>query len=172
VTEEGLRLSRIYCEADLLVSEALRRGVWKGLSPAELAAIVSALVFAARRDAEAYGNAPTGPLRRALADTVRIWDELRADEQRHRLPPTRELDEGFVQAIFLWASGAPLADVLLAAGERGQALSAGDFVRWCRQVLDLLSQVRTAAPDKQVRQAAGKAIDAIRRGVVDIEADD
>ena len=31
----------------------------------------------------------------------------------------------------------------------GSPLSAGDFVRWCRQVLDLLDQVRNAAPDSR-----------------------
>ena len=39
--KHGTRLSRIYCESDLLVAECLRQGVWKGLGPAELAAVVS-----------------------------------------------------------------------------------------------------------------------------------
>ncbi|PRC61280.1 hypothetical protein C6A85_10390, partial [Mycobacterium sp. ITM-2017-0098] len=29
----------------------------------------------------------------------------------------------------------------------GVSMSAGDFVRWCRQVLDLADQVRNAAPN-------------------------
>ena len=37
-------------------------------------------------------------------------------------------------------------------------LSAGDFVRWCRQVLDLLDQVRNAAPDPELRATAKRAI--------------
>jgi ATP-dependent RNA helicase HelY len=52
----------------------------------------------------------------------------------------------------------------------GSALSAGDFVRWCRQVLDLLDQVRNAAPQPDLQLTAKRAIDAIRRGVVAVDA--
>ncbi|MCB1288472.1 MAG: hypothetical protein KDB47_12400, partial [Mycobacterium sp.] len=52
----------------------------------------------------------------------------------------------------------------------GSPLPAGDFVRWCRQVLDLLDQVRNAAPDAATRKAAKRAIDDIRRGVVAVDS--
>ena len=45
-------LARIWTEADLLVAECLRRGVWDGLTPAELAAAVSAVVYEARRETD------------------------------------------------------------------------------------------------------------------------
>jgi ATP-dependent RNA helicase HelY len=46
-------------------------------------------------------------------------------------------------------------------------LAAGDFVRWVRQLLDLLGQLHDAAPeDSRVRQSAPAAMDALRRGVV------
>jgi ATP-dependent RNA helicase HelY len=46
-------------------------------------------------------------------------------------------------------------------------LSAGDFVRWCRQVLDLLDQIAAVAGrDSGVGRAAATAITSIRRGVV------
>ena len=38
VTEPGRMLARVWTEADLLVAECIRRDVWTGLSPAELAA--------------------------------------------------------------------------------------------------------------------------------------
>ncbi|MFD4293194.1 DEAD/DEAH box helicase [Rhodococcus sp. NPDC058505] len=170
VTEQGHRLMRLYSESDLLVAECLRRGTWKGLAPAELAAVVSALVFESRQDASTTDRGPTAPIRHALGETVQLWSALRTDEVRHKLPLTREPDFGFVAAIHLWARGEPLVDALLAAGDRGQALSAGDFVRWCRQVIDLLDQVHQTAPDPEVRSAAAKAVGAIRRGVVAIDA--
>ena len=49
-------------------------------------------------------------------------------------------------------------------------MSAGDFVRWCRQVLDLLDQVRNAAPTPALRATAKRAINDIRRGVVAVDA--
>jgi glutamate synthase (NADPH/NADH) large chain len=103
---------------------------------------------------------------------ARIARELRADEHRLRLNPSREPDEGFVPAIYRWATTGDLAAALDASDVAGSgaALPAGDFVRWCRQVLDLLDQVRNAAPESSVRTAAKRAIDDIRRGVVAVDS--
>lgn len=56
-----------------------------------------------------------------------------------------------------------------AAGDTGTALPAGDFVRWCRQVVDLLDQIHKAAPDAEVRSAAKAAVGDVRRGVVAVD---
>jgi ATP-dependent RNA helicase HelY len=46
-------------------------------------------------------------------------------------------------------------------------MPAGDFVRWARQVLDLLGQIKEApAASATVRDAARKATTAINRGVL------
>jgi ATP-dependent RNA helicase HelY len=173
VTADGRLLARIYSESDLLVAECLRSGIWKGLAPAELAAVVSAVVYESRGDGQAplrSAEVPTDRLRRALAGTRRLWTALRADEQRHRIDPSREPDEGFVSPIYRWATTADLTTALTASdSDAGTPLSAGDFVRWCRQVLDLLDQVRNAAADPALRTAAKRAIDDIRRGVVAVD---
>ncbi|BBZ29018.1 DEAD/DEAH box helicase [Mycolicibacterium madagascariense] len=175
VTADGLLLSRIYSESDLLVAECLRSGTWNGLDAAELAGVVSAVLFESRGDAPGASlvveNA-TPAMRRALSQTRRSWSEIRADEQRHRLPASREPDAGFVAAIHRWATTGELSASLAAsdASGSGSPLSAGDFVRWCRQVLDLLDQVRNAAPTPALRATAKRAIDAIRRGVVAVDA--
>jgi ATP-dependent RNA helicase HelY len=175
VTDDGRVLARIYSEADLLVAECLRQDAWTGLQAAELAAVVSSVLYESRGDTP--GPTPgvdvaTVPLRRALAQTRRLWTDLRADEQRHRLPPSREPDPGFVIAVHRWATTGDLASALAASDAAGDGtpLSAGDFVRWCRQVLDLLDQVRNAAPTPALRTAAKRAIDDIRRGVVAVDA--
>ena len=54
------------------------------------------------------------------------------------------------------------------AAESGTELTPGDFVRWCRQVIDLLEQVKKTGYSDEVRDSANRAIDAIRRGVVAI----
>jgi ATP-dependent RNA helicase HelY len=104
----------------------------------------------------------------AMDATVRIWQELAADEQRHRLPVTREPEAGFALAMHQWAAGAPLGYCLAAAAESGAEMTPGDFVRWCRQVMDLLGQVAKTAYTDDVQANARRAIDAIRRGVVAI----
>ncbi|OBB26573.1 DEAD/DEAH box helicase [Mycolicibacterium peregrinum] len=174
VTDAGRLLARIYSESDLLVAECLRGGQWQGLQPAELAAVLSAVLFESRGDT-AGGvlgvDIPTAGLRRALAQTRRISADVRGDEQRHRLAPSREPDEGFVTAVYRWATTGDLAAALAASDVgSGSALSAGDFVRWCRQVLDLLDQVRNAAPQSALRNTAKRAVNDVRRGVVAVDA--
>ena len=176
VTDDGRLLARIYSESDLLVAECLRSGVWHGLQSAELAAVLSAMVFESRGgDGPTPVHAidmPTPAVRRALAETRRLADGLRADEHRHKLSPSRQPDEGFVPAIFRWSTTGDLAAALAASDVAGNGapLPAGDFVRWCRQVLDLLDQVRNAAPEAGVRRSAKRAIDDIRRGVVAVDS--
>jgi ATP-dependent RNA helicase HelY len=167
VTPAGRQLARIWSEADLLVAECVRRGVWDGLAPAELAAAVSAMVFESRRDAEGPARLPEGPVREALDVTHRLWAELEEDEQRHKLALTREPDPGFAWAAYRWARGESLDRVLTASATAGQELSAGDFVRWCKQLLDLLDQLAAVAePGGPLARGAREAVAAVRRGVV------
>ncbi len=177
VTADGRLLARIYSESDLLVAECLRTGAWAGLKPAELAAVLSSVVFESRGSdgpaAPLTADAPTTGLRRALAQTRRLSGQLRADENRHRIAPSREPDEGFVTAVHSWATTGNLAAALEASDVAGSGssagMSAGDFVRWCRQVLDLLDQVRNASPDAALRTGAKRAVDDVRRGVVAVD---
>jgi ATP-dependent RNA helicase HelY len=175
VTDDGRLLARIYSESDLLVAECLRSGTWEGLDAAELAAVLSSVLYESRGDAPGSPDGmvvPTGKVRRALNQTQRLWTELRSDEQRHRISGSREPDDGFVAAIYRWATTGDLATALAAsdAAGTGTPMSAGDFVRWCRQVLDLLDQVRNAAPTPGLRTTAKRAINDIRRGVVAVDA--
>ncbi len=166
LTEHGRALARLWSETDLLTAECLRRQAWDGLEPAELAAVVSALVYEARRDV-ATPRVPPGAVSDALVATVRLWADLETDERRHRLERTREPDLGFAWPVYRWARGESLSAVLTAAEDNGAELSAGDFVRWCRQVLDLLDQVRgVVGEDSPVGAAAAAAVRALRRGVV------
>ncbi|GLP75082.1 DEAD/DEAH box helicase [Mycobacterium antarcticum] len=175
VTADGQLLARIYSESDLLVAECLRSGTWNGLDSAELAGVLSSVLFESRGDtpgASPVVEGATPAMRRALSQTRRAWSEIRADEQRHRLPASREPDPGFVAAIHRWVTTGDLSAALAAsdASGTGSPLSAGDFVRWCRQVLDLLDQVRNAAPTSSLRTSAKRSIEAIRRGVVAVDA--
>ncbi|WP_405740159.1 DEAD/DEAH box helicase [Streptomyces sp. NBC_01525] len=168
VTDEGRRLARLYGELDLLASECLREGVWEGLGPAELAACASALVFEARQADDAVApKLPSGQVRDALAEMVRIWGRLDALEEDHKINQAegvgqREPDLGFAWAAYRWASGFGLDEVLSEA-----EMPAGDFVRWCKQLIDVLGQIAVAAPPGgTVARTARKAVDGVLRGVV------
>ncbi|PZG54263.1 RNA helicase [Spongiactinospora gelatinilytica] len=167
VTVQGRRLAALYTELDLLTAECLRSGLWDSLDPAELAACVSALVFESRQSDDARRpKIPAGEATDTLAAMVRLWGDLEAIEETHGLSFTREPDFGFAWAAFRWARGHSL-DAVLTDGAGGAELAAGDFVRWMKQLLDLLGQIGdAAAPHSPVKKNASKAMDAIRRGVV------
>jgi ATP-dependent RNA helicase HelY len=165
VTDDGHRLSRIWSEGDLLVAECLRAGVWKGLGPAELAACVSTVVFEARREFPGQPAVPSGNVATAIAEMRRIRVRLQEVEVEHGVPETRDLDLGFAWAAYRWADGQSLDKVLAAAEQAGTELSGGDFVRWARQLIDLLDQLAKVA-DRPVADAAHAAVGRVRRGVV------
>jgi ATP-dependent RNA helicase HelY len=162
VTETGARLMRIYTDMDLVAAESLRNGLWDGLSPAELAAALSALVFESRRpDDAAAPRLPGGRLQGVLAEMVALWADLDALERENKLDFLREPDLGFAWAAYRWAEGATLDEVLSETD-----LAAGDFVRWMKQLLDVTDQVADAAGDGRLRKAARATSAALRHGVV------
>ncbi|MFC0543224.1 DEAD/DEAH box helicase [Kutzneria chonburiensis] len=167
VTPHGSRLARLYSESDLLAAECLRQGVWENLTVPELAAVVSSLVFEARRDGTVDTRLPTPEVSAAMQDTMRLWASIEEDERRHKLDRTRQPDTGFAWPVYRWARGESLEKVLTAAETNGQEVSAGDFVRWCRQVIDLLDQLRDVVGKADpVGATAAEAVKALRRGVV------
>ena len=66
VTDDGRLLARIYSESDLLVAECLRKGLWKGLAPAELAAVLSAMTSSGT-GWRPHGNPTRASCRRSTA---------------------------------------------------------------------------------------------------------
>ncbi len=138
--------------------------MWEDLDAPALAAVVSTCVYAGRREDHGEPDVPGGPhgrLARALEATTRVWSEVDDLEDEHDIDATGPLDEGLVTAVHRWAVGRSLDAVL-----RGSEIAAGDFVRWCKQVIDVLDQVAGAAPTPEVRRTARQAIDRLRRGVV------
>jgi ATP-dependent RNA helicase HelY len=167
VTRPGRTLARIWAESDLLVAECLRRRVWDGLDPAQLAAAVSVVVYEQRRDGDVQVAAPRGRVADAIDQTAKLAAELVADETGRDLSLTTEPDAGFASTIYLWARGEPLATVLASSGGPDGDLPAGDFVRWTRQVVDLLSQLAEAdGVPAELSGTARRAIAQITRGVV------
>jgi ATP-dependent RNA helicase HelY len=162
VTPHGRTLSRLYSEADLLVAEVLRDGSWETLDAAELAAVASAVVYESRRDDDPSPKIPPGKCREALQDLDRRWDTLRGVESDAGLTFLRQPDPGFAWLAWRWAKGHSLDAVL-----RDTQLAPGDFVRWVKQLLDLLDQVTKAAPeDSRTAKTAREALGKLRRGVV------
>ena len=162
VTPQGNTLKRLYTEKDLLAAECLRDGLWKRLDPPSLAAVVSTLVYEPRgSDGDVSPRMPNDDVREAYDAMLRRWSQLEDSERAHTLPMTASPDAGMAWMMHRWASGQRLEVVL-----RDTEIAAGDFVRRCKQVIDLLGQIGDSAPDPALSVTARRAMDAVMRGVV------
>lgn len=159
LTARGRRLRFVYNEMDLLLTESLERGVFWGLEPAELAALASCFVFEPRTDQPAPAAWPSPELAERWEAVDRLWQELDREERSARIHPTRRPDPGFADLAFRWANDLELEDLPERAG-----IAPGDFVRVCRQLVDLVRQLRDVSPE--IADEAREALRAIDRGVV------
>ncbi|ATG51978.1 RNA helicase [Brachybacterium vulturis] len=162
-TASGLRLRRLFSDRDLLIAQCLEHGAWTGLDPAGLAAVVSAAVHETRRDDRAPELIPDPAVDAALAASMRLAAALQSAEARHGITPTTAPDPAIAAIVHRWARGAHLAAAL-----EGNDLPPGDFVRHCRQVIDLLDQLTA---DEELGPVARQSIRAVRRGLVAQEID-
>jgi superfamily II RNA helicase len=160
MTEAGGVLASIYHESDLLVSEAVRGGLFDGLDPAALAGVASGFTYESRS-----GTDDPAPRQAVVVDRLgwlaSLAAALRADERRVGLRRTRLPDPGLARAVTAWARGATLESVLAET-----VIAPGDFVRNVRQLIDLLRQLAQVATDRHTAEAAGGAVAQLRRGVV------
>jgi ATP-dependent RNA helicase HelY len=162
LTDAGRRLAGFFHEADLLVVETMRQGLFDGLAPAELAGLAS--VFSYEHRSSEPPPAPWFPSR----DVRKRWEaidslarELRGVEEEAGLAPTRAPDPTFVAIAHGWAAGQSFATVV-----EDEELSGGDFVRTTKQLIDLLRQLALLAPEPATREAAREAAEQLFRGVV------
>lgn len=163
LTPSGQRLARLYHECDLLVVEVLEDGLFDGLNVAEVAALASCFVYEERRSNAPFGEPryPSEGLRRRFLEIEGVHLALVADESEARLQSTRRPDAGFMDIAHAWAAGGDLSDVL-----DGEEITAGDFVRTSKQLIDLLRQLGTLAMAPATASTARAAADAFFRGLV------
>ena len=157
ITASGKLLAKIYGETDLLISESIQAGVFSALSPSDLVAVISACIYESRNDEVA--KVPRGDVQTALAQVSKIYAKIHDAESDMNLEPMRAPDFGFCWASHKWASGHSLTSIL-----KGSELTVGDFVRAMKQIIDLLRQLRAAAPDLQ--PIIDQSLKQIDRGVI------
>ncbi|HXW38971.1 MAG TPA: helicase-related protein, partial [Acidimicrobiales bacterium] len=192
LTDAGRRLSRLYHEADLLVAEAIAGDELRGAEPSVLAGVLSAVVFERRRvrqvdragrawahrddrrrdpprrrhaGGDRVGEARRNDLARRLALLSDSAERIRALEEVHLVPRTRQPEAGLATAVASWARGAPLSTVLAVAAGEGE-VAPGDFVRTVKQLADIAGQVAQVADDPMTAASARHAMEALLRDVV------
>lgn len=162
LTDAGEMLARTFHESDLLVTEIIRAGLLDGLNAADLASLVSCLVYEHRSPDD-----PPAPwfssndIRHRFRRIAVLSEKLSAQEREAGLSVHRGPDPTFSAIAYAWVAGEGFADVV---GD--EELTGGDFVRTTKQLIDLLRQVATIAPTAATRRAAAQAAEIAFRGVV------
>ncbi len=157
IAKSGKMLAKIYGETDLLIAEAIQSEVFTPLSPADLVSVISSCIYESRNEEAA--KIPRGDVQVALAAISKIYGKIHEAESDLNLEPMRAPDFGFCWASHRWASGHSLTSIL-----KGSELTVGDFVRSMKQIIDLLRQLRGAAP--QLQTVIDLALTKIDRGVI------
>ena len=162
LTPKGDSLGKIYGERDLLIAESVRLQLWDDLDAPSLAAMACAIVFEPRREEGLINERylPRGKFLDALHETQHLWSDLEELENYHKLPGTNPLATGLCLAMYKWAKGSRLDDVLFDAD-----MPAGDFVRWAKQTIDLLDQLAQVTTGS-LQTTSRIALDHVRRGIV------
>ncbi len=162
LTAAGEMLAKTFHESDLLVTEVVGAGLLDDLGPADVAALVSTVVYEHRSP-----EAPPAPwfsskdIRRRWRRIEAISEDLAAQERAAGLGEHRPPDPTFAAVAYAWVAGEGFADLV-----SDEELTGGDFVRNIRQLIDLLRQLALTAPAAGTRRAAGRAAEAAFRGVV------
>ena len=171
LTEQGQLLRRLYSERDLVLAQAITESVLDDLSAPQIAALLSSLLYEARRgeggEPRRYPGGPHG-LVAQRARELKYLDEqvLVLCEDAGMDSYLQPLDFGIVDIIYDWACGDSLAQVL-----EHTELTGGDFVRNAKRLADVLQQIAVAEPYMGEQHAmlaarAREAFDAVNRGIV------
>lgn len=170
LTQRGQLLRRLYSDQDLVLAQAMCTGSLDGLTPSELAAVVSGLVYQSRRsgggEPRYYPGGAEGTIAHATANLRAIYgavNTLCMDSGLASLPP---LDFGLCDIMYAWAEGSNLAEIL-----RGTELTGGDFVRNTKRLADVLQQISSAQEvmdftHSDLSQVARESQRLINRGIV------
>lgn len=166
ITDSGKLLARLHSEQDLLISQAIATGVFAGVPPAGLAAVVSCVVFEPRRDTdESLGRLPPEPVATAIIEMARLAEWLQGCEAQFGLNFVRPIEAGLSRTMWRWANGAQLSQVLT-----NTDFTAGDFFRWSRQCIDVLRQMARAVEGSELSENCLKAAKLVDRGIVAMAA--
>lgn len=162
LTDKGLLLSRIFHESDLLIAECISEELLTGLSPVDLAGLVSCFIYEDRnRDEVASAHYPSNELKQRFLGIQKISRRLVKAETSSGLQNHRSPDPGFIAATHDWAKGNSLLDIL-----ESDEVTAGDFVRTMKQLIDVLRQLAMIFTNEADRDSATKASELLFRGVV------
>ena len=164
---KGRLVASLRHENELLVAEAVSRGILADLTLAEAAAMCSALLEESRSGDPNVARAflKTRPrIRRKLEQLVGVAEAVTAAQRARHLGMPVSVNAGFAPAVFRWASG---DDDWTGIVETAFGGHEGDLVRAMRRLIDLLRQLAESAEvGPELTRLLAQATRVVDRGIV------
>ncbi len=162
LTERGRTLCRLFHESDMLIAESVVNNIFEELDAPSVAALASVFVYEHRSsDPAPKPQFPHPLLKTRWREIQQISNAMAVAEEHRGIPVHRSPDPGFIATTYSWASGSDLFEIL-----DNDELTAGDFVRTIKQLIDLLRQLGQVAKTANGQHAAIEASEILFRGVV------
>jgi superfamily II RNA helicase len=164
---KGRLIASLRHDNELLVAEAVFRGVFEGVTLSEAAALCGAMLEEARSGEPMIARnflRKRPKLKRKLDQLLAVADTVwHAQRARHLGMPVT-VQAGFVPSVFRWASG---DDDWTGIVEEAFGGHEGDLIRAMRRLIDLLRQLADSEETPQeTRRLLGQVARIIDRGIV------
>lgn len=158
---------RVACEMgqnELMITELVLRNILTDLQPAEIAALLSSLVFQAKTEVEPK---MTETLKKAKVLFEEVENDIRYVEKMYNVTDILEKDElnfGLIEVVYEWARNKPFAEIMELTD-----IKEGIIVRCIQQLNETLCNVKDAARiigDPVLHSKMEEASNAIKRDIV------
>ncbi|XP_034941079.1 helicase SKI2W [Chelonus insularis] len=146
---------------ELLITELVYRNILTNLQPAEIAAVLSALVFQHKTDVV---DIKLPVLKEICKVITEVRDEIEALELQYNLEPVEPLNFGLVEVVYEWARAETFAKIMELTD-----VQEGIIVRCIQQLNDTLKDVKNAANrigETVLKEKMEEASTAIKRDIV------
>ncbi|EDS39035.1 antiviral helicase SKI2 [Culex quinquefasciatus] len=158
---------RVACEMgqnELMITELVLRNILTDLQPAEIAALLSSLVFQSKTEVEPK---MIETLKKARALFEEVERDIRSVEQMYGVTDLLERDKlnfGLVEVVYEWAQNKPFSEIMDLTD-----IKEGIIVRCIQQLNETLCNVKDAARiigDPVLHSKMEEASNAIKRDIV------
>ncbi|XP_058062804.1 superkiller complex protein 2 [Anopheles bellator] len=166
-THQVAMKGRVACEMgqnELMITELVMRNILTDLQPAEIAALLSSLVFQAKTDVQPK---LTDTLLQAEAQFREVENDIRTVERQYGVTEVikkEELNFGLVEVVYEWARNKPFAEIMVLTD-----IKEGIIVRCIQQLNETLCNVKDAAQiigDPVLQSKMEEASNVIKRDIV------
>ncbi len=159
----GVALANIRTTNELMAAECVAGGFLEGLSPGEMATVVSCLVAEPPRGRQAWHPLPyKDSVYQICRQLALVGRDLVRAQRKHLVDQPIYLEREYAGLAQAWAAGGTWSEIVSASG-----IDEGQLVRHLRQVIDMLQQFREIpGMTEGFHQQARQAIDLLDRDIV------